>query len=112
MILQMEVPTTRFLNALTNPKQRIKRPSEANTPKEQTVEICLRYKATHLILSSTYAKDKDALFSYLHFIDTQLPKNVVVCLGGPDTQGPMVTLKRNLKLFNSIEEVHTFIQGL
>ncbi len=83
-----------------------------NTPKEQIVEICLRYEATHLILSSTYAKDKDALFSYLHFIDKQLPKNVVIGLGGPDAQGPMVKLRRNLKLFNSLEEIHSFIESL
>lgn len=83
-----------------------------NTPKEQIVDICLRYGATHLVISSTYCGDKDRLLSFLHFIDKQLPKNVCLCLGGSEAQGLLIKLKRELIIFSNIEETSNYFEKL
>lgn len=83
-----------------------------NTPREQIVDVCLRYQATHLILSSTYVEDKNELLQFLNFIDRQLPKNVILCLGGSGTKNLLIKLKRDLRLFDTFEDIQSYFQSL
>lgn len=81
-----------------------------NTPREQVVDVCLRYEATHLVISATYSPNKDQLLSFLHFIDKQLPKNTRLCLGGHETKNLMIKFKREMIIFETFEEIYNYFQ--
>lgn len=83
-----------------------------NTPRQQVAEVCLRYEATHLVLSSTNLNNQNELLQFLHFLDKQLPKNISICMGGPVVNTLAIKLKREFLLFSSIEEIYSFFEKL
>jgi MerR family transcriptional regulator, light-induced transcriptional regulator len=72
----------------------------AHMPKEELVETCLRYEATHLVLSSTVSKAsgaKEEVIDTLHFLDRQLKANTAIWVGGPNTPKIDFRLKRDYR---------------
>jgi hypothetical protein len=77
-----------------------------NTPKDQLCETAIRFGATHIILGATVSKKegaKDDFYSYIHFLDKNLPKNIAFWFGGRAAQA--VSLNRETLLFRSLVEL-------
>lgn len=73
-------------------------------PKNELAAICVRYKATHLLLSSTTdlkSGAKDDFFSYVNFLDRNLGPKVTLWLAGPNTTQYKIALKRSYKIITS-----------
>ncbi|QLY26414.1 MerR family transcriptional regulator [Bdellovibrio sp. KM01] len=86
-----------------------------STPKIDLSETCLRYNATHLLISSTVSEEegaKESLFSYINFLDRNLPGNVVFLLAGRNTMQTDLNLKRPLVTFRSMSEYHAYLKDL
>jgi DNA-binding transcriptional MerR regulator/methylmalonyl-CoA mutase cobalamin-binding subunit len=79
----------------------------ANVPKRDLCETSVRFKATHIILSSTVSKSegaKDDFLEYLHFMDQNLPSQIEFWLGGRNALQNKFALKRkNVKISNFTE---------
>lgn len=59
-----------------------------STPQKDLCETCIRYGATHLLLSSTISEKegaKNSLYSYVNFLDRNLPEAVTLLLAGRNT---------------------------
>lgn len=83
-----------------------------NTPRQQVADVCLRYEATHLVLSATNPNLQQDFLHFLHFLDKQLPKHISFCLGGAVVMNLAVNLKRDFKIFSTIEEVNAYFETL
>lgn len=73
-------------------------------PKEELASVCVRYKATHLLLSSTNqirSGKRNDYFEYLHFLDRNLDSKITLWLAGRNTQNDSIWLKRPLKKIDS-----------
>ncbi|QDK44592.1 hypothetical protein DOM22_05170 [Bdellovibrio sp. ZAP7] len=87
----------------------------ASTPRKDLSETCLRYNATHLLISSTVSEEegaKESLFSYINFLDRNLPGNVVFLLAGRNTMQTDINLKRPFVIFHSMTEYHTYLKDI
>lgn len=82
-----------------------------NTPRQQIVDVCMRFEASHLVISSTNLNTEKFLH-FIHFLDKNLPRNVTLCIGGPVVSNLTVNLKRSFYLFSSIEEISSFFNLL
>lgn len=89
----------------------------AHMPKTELAAVCVRYKATHLVLSSTSdRKDgaKDQYLKYLNFLDRNLNTKVTLWLAGRNSQKYKVSLKRPFRFIESFdafeEEVRTEVR--
>ncbi len=68
-----------------------------NTPKADLCDSALKFKATHILISSTISKNegaKEDFLKYLSFIDQQLPKNIKIWLAGRNVESGPFTLDR------------------
>jgi DNA-binding transcriptional MerR regulator len=78
-----------------------------NTPKESLSEVALRYKATHIILSSTISqqgKKSEDLLTYINFLDRQLPRKIHFWIGGPFVGTHPFSLERPHKFIQDLTE--------
>ena len=78
----------------------------SHMPKTELAAACLRYEATHILLSSTATKEdgaKDDLLKYLNFLDRNLNSKVTVWLAGRNSQKYSVSMGRPSQLFHSFE---------
>jgi DNA-binding transcriptional MerR regulator len=76
----------------------------ANMPKNDLAAVCVRYQATHLMLSSTSSKEdgaKDDYLKVLNFLDRNLNQKVTIWLAGRNSQKFSISLMRPFKIFNS-----------
>lgn len=79
-----------------------------NTPKNEVCDACLRFKATHLLISSTVSRDdgsKEELLSFINFLDRHLAPDVTLWLGGRLGLTTTFSLKRDFYSFRSLEEL-------
>ncbi len=82
-----------------------------NTPRQQIIDVCIRFEASHLVISSTNLNTEKFLH-FIHFLDKNLPRNITLCIGGPVVSNLTVNLKRSFHLFGSIEEINSFFISL
>lgn len=78
-----------------------------NTPKAEVCDACLRFKATHLLVSSTVSNESGAredLMSFVNFLDRHLSPNITLWLGGRFGRMNSFHLKRDFHSFKSLEE--------
>jgi len=75
-----------------------------HVPKAELAAVCLRYNATHLLLSST-AETRDGhpdhYLNYLHFLDRNLDSKITIWLAGRNAQKYPVTLSRPYQVMDS-----------
>ncbi|QDK36878.1 MerR family transcriptional regulator [Bdellovibrio sp. NC01] len=86
-----------------------------STPKKDLSETCLRYDATHLLISSTVSENegaKESLFSYINFLDRNLPSQIVFLLAGRNTAQLKLNLKRDVVIFSSMSEFQSYLKDL
>jgi MerR family transcriptional regulator, light-induced transcriptional regulator len=77
-----------------------------NVPKRDLGETCLRFDATHLVLSSSLSRQegaKDDLLRYVNFLDRGLPARTRLWLAGRNAAVTPVKLERPVRLFESFE---------
>ncbi len=85
----------------------------ANVPKRELCETCIKFKATHLLLSSTLSKKegaKEEILSTVQFIDEHLPQKTTLWIVGRNTSGLNFGLKRNDQIVKSFNEFETLIR--
>lgn len=78
-----------------------------NTPKRDLCETALRFGATHLLVGSTVSRKEGAredLYSFLHFLDQHLAKDIEIWLGGRNASMPPEQVKRRMLGFSSLLE--------
>lgn len=86
-----------------------------NLPKKDLCETALRYGATHILLASTISKKegaKEDLFSYVQFMNKNLPQDVSFWLGGRNTLQFKPELKRNCMVFSSFIELEAELEKM
>ncbi|WP_415061409.1 MerR family transcriptional regulator [Bdellovibrio sp.] len=86
-----------------------------STPKKDLCETCIRYNASHLLISNTISEKegaKESLFSYINFLDRNLPTHIVFLLAGRNSMQIDLNLKREINTFSTIEEFHTYLKDL
>lgn len=86
-----------------------------STPKKDLCETALRFGASHLLLASTVSEKegaKTSLFSYVNFLDRNLPQNISLLLAGRNTFGFSVSLQRQCKVLTSMEELIENLKAL
>jgi hypothetical protein len=79
----------------------------ANMPKRDLAETCLRFKATHLVLSSTVSKEEGArsdFLQYLNFLDRNLPTPTAIWVAGRNTQKLRFSLDRGFKILHAFSD--------
>lgn len=80
----------------------------AHMPRRELSDTCLRFKASHLVLTSTTTKEngaKDNYLSYLNFLDRNLDPKITLWLAGKNVQENPIVLKRKFQILDSF---HTF----
>nr|BFD60368.1 hypothetical protein CKG001_24750 [Bdellovibrio sp. CKG001]BFD63783.1 hypothetical protein BdHM001_24640 [Bdellovibrio sp. HM001] len=86
-----------------------------STPKKDLSETCLRYQASHLLLSSTVSEKegaKESLFSYINFLDRNLPAEIEFLLAGRNTNQMELKLKRKVTGFLSMQQFQDYLKEL
>ncbi|HEX7675921.1 MAG TPA: MerR family transcriptional regulator [Bdellovibrio sp.] len=86
-----------------------------STPKKDLSETCLRYKATHLLISSTVSQKegaKESLFSYVNFLDRNLPVKMAFLLAGRNAAQLDLNLDRDVTIFSSMGEFQSYLKNL
>lgn len=86
-----------------------------NTPKNNICDVCLRFKATHLILTSTVSKAegaKEDLLSFINFLDRHLPQAVTIWLGGRNSMKHSLKLGRPFEVISSLHEQNEMFEKL
>lgn len=81
-----------------------------NTPKNELCETAVQFGATHLLLGVTLSKAegaKEDFFSYLHYLDRNLPRSIVFWFGGRNAE--LIHLKRECRNFLSLDELHSYM---
>lgn len=84
-----------------------------HVPKNELAAVCVRFKATHLLISSTVGpKDgaKDEYLKYLHFLDRNLDPKIAFWLAGKNTQRYSLSLKRPHKIINSFVDFESEVK--
>lgn len=82
-----------------------------NTPRQQIVDVCMRFEATHLVVSST-SLNSEKFLHFVHFLDKHLPKETAICMGGPVLANLSFNLKREFHVFWTIDEINSFFNSL
>lgn len=86
-----------------------------STPKADLCESCIRYNGTHILLSSTISEKegaKESLYSYINFLDKNLPKKVHLLLAGRNTADFKPKLERDLTLLKNMNDFVEFLKKL
>lgn len=86
-----------------------------NTPKSDLCESCIRYKGTHLLLSSTISEHegaKESLYSYIHFLDKNLPRKVHFLIAGRNTADFNPKIDRPMTLVKTMDEFISIVKKL
>lgn len=79
----------------------------ANVPREDLAESCLRYHATHLLLSSTFGRkpgENEVLLSAINFLNKNLGSQIAFWIAGPGVKSLPIALKRNHKILGTFED--------
>lgn len=79
-----------------------------NVPAMDLCETCLRYNATHVLISSTISTAhgaKDDLFKFIHFLDHNLEPRIKILLGGRNAMKHSIKLDRKHQLLTSFAEL-------
>lgn len=77
-----------------------------NTPKKDLCETGTRFEATHILLSATVTRAegaKDDFYSFVHFLDQNMPKQTTFWFGGRSCE--TINLKRKTVVFNSLTDL-------
>ncbi|MBK9040074.1 MAG: MerR family transcriptional regulator [Bdellovibrionales bacterium] len=85
----------------------------AHMPKTELAAVCVRYKTTHLVLSSTSDKidgAKDQYLKYLNFLDRNLNTKISIWLAGRNSQKYEPSLKRPFRIIESFEVFETEVR--
>jgi DNA-binding transcriptional MerR regulator len=86
-----------------------------STPKSDLCESCIRYKGTHLLLSSTVSERegaKESLYAYMNFLDKNLPRKVHFLIAGRNTADFNPKIDRPMTLFKTMDEFIEFLKNL
>lgn len=86
-----------------------------STPKSDLCESCIRYKGTHLLLSSTVSERegaKESLYAYINFLDKNLPRKVHFLIAGRNTANFNVKIDRPLTVLKTMNEFMEFLKKL
>ncbi|HEY1079364.1 MAG TPA: MerR family transcriptional regulator, partial [Bdellovibrio sp.] len=86
-----------------------------STPKKDLCETALRFGASHILLASTVSEKegaKTSLFSYVNFLDRNLPSSVSLLLAGRNTFNFSVSLQRQCKVLTSMQELIENLKAL
>lgn len=86
-----------------------------NTPKNNICDVCLRFKATHLILTSTVSKAEGAredLLTFINFLDRHLPQPITIWLGGRNSMKHSLNLRRPFEVIYSLHEQNEMFEEL
>jgi MerR family transcriptional regulator, light-induced transcriptional regulator len=78
-----------------------------NTPKKDLCETATRFAATHILIAATVTKKegaRDDFFSYVHFLDQNLPDDVTFWLAGRASS--TIHLRRPCITMGSLTEYH------
>ncbi len=84
----------------------------ANTPKKDLCEAALRFGATHVLVGSTVSQKegaKEDVYSYFHFLDRHLKRDISIWLGGRNLIKPIVR-SREVEYFSSLNDFARAIQ--
>jgi DNA-binding transcriptional MerR regulator len=85
----------------------------AHMPKTELAAVCVRYRATHLVLSSTSDKKdgaKDQYLKYLNFLDRNLNTKITLLLAGRNCQKYKASLKRPFRIIESFDVFETEVR--
>jgi DNA-binding transcriptional MerR regulator/methylmalonyl-CoA mutase cobalamin-binding subunit len=83
-----------------------------NTPTRALCESAIRFRATHVLISSTIAQNegaKEDFLQTLHFLDQQLPKKIKFWLGGRNIASSNFSLSRSHKKIKNFEQLETIV---
>lgn len=86
-----------------------------STPKSDLCESCIRYKGTHLLLSSTVSERegaKESLYAYMNFLDKNLPRKVHFLIAGRNTADFKPKIDRPMTLLKTMDEYIDFLKKL
>lgn len=86
-----------------------------NTPKNNICDVCLRFKATHVILTSTVSKEegaKEDLMNFINFLDRHLPQTTTLWFGGRNSMKHSLKLGRPFQLITSLHEQNEMYEKL
>ncbi len=78
-----------------------------NVPAFDLCEASLKYRASHILISSTISsahRATDDFFEFVHFVDRHLEPRVELLLAGPNAIAHSIRLKRKHKLIASFAE--------
>ena len=84
-----------------------------NTPKKDLCETATRFEATHIVLSATVSREegaKEDFYSFVHFLDQNMPKKIIFWFGGRSCG--TINLNRKTVFFNSLTDLHQELMGL
>ena len=87
----------------------------ANTPKTNICDVCLRFKATHLVLSSTVSKEegaKEDLMSFINYVDRHLPPDMTIWSGGRHSMTHSLKLARPFQMIASLHQQNEMFESL
>jgi methanogenic corrinoid protein MtbC1 len=79
-----------------------------NSPKKDLCETALRFGASHVLIGSTISRKegaKEDLFSYLHFLERNLSRDVTIWLGGRNKIDTGREIQRKIAHFSSLMEL-------
>jgi hypothetical protein len=82
-------------------------------PKRDLSESCLRFQATHLVLTSTVSTRggaKDDTPQYLHFLDRNLSAKTSIWAAGPNIRPMNFKMKRDFKILDSFQSFEKELQ--
>lgn len=83
-----------------------------HVPKADLCETVIRCEATHLLVASTASPEegaKDDALTLINFLDRHLPKKCTLWLGGKNVSSLTVSLKREFKIIQSMEELNSLL---
>jgi DNA-binding transcriptional MerR regulator len=87
----------------------------ANVPKRDLCETCIRFRATHILLTSTVSKGegaKEDFLDYLNFMDQHLPKKTEFWLGGRNALQNSFSLNRKNSMLSSFTDLQEKLDHL
>jgi len=86
----------------------------ANVPKRDLCEACIKFKATHLLLSSMLSKKegaKEEILNNVQFIDEHIPSQIVMWVVGRNAAHLSIGLKRTFQIINNFSEFEIQIKN-
>lgn len=87
----------------------------ANVPARDLCDTALRYKASHIVVSSTISKAEGAredLFDWLHFMDRHLSPSTSIWIAGRNTSGIQMELRRGFLTISSFSQLEELLSDV